>query len=267
MCALYGVTRSGYYSWRNRPPSLRAREDEALLVKICTAHEASNETYGSPRVHEALKRQGESVGERRVARIMREQGIRACSATRSRRAASMNQHYGSVDNHIYEKEVTAVNQVWVGDVTYLKVNGERRYLATVMDRYSRRILGWSYGADRTVALTRRALYKALKVRRPDTMLHFHSDRGVEYVAAKYKKSLNNAGLIQSVNRHRCMNDNAHIESWHKSMKMDMYYRRTFTGDGQLIYALRSYIDFYNSERLHSSLGYQTPMEVEASDTN
>jgi putative transposase len=266
MCGLYGVSTSGYYSWRKRPPSRRAVEDELLLSKICAAHKTSRQTYGSPRVFEALRRQGEKVGQRRVERIMREQGIRACSATRSRRAATLNQFFGSVGSHVHEQEVTATDQVWVGDVTYLRVNGKRRYLATVMDRHSRRILGWSYSADRTVALTRSALSKALKTRRPVSSTYFHSDRGVEYLAHQYKKSLTNAGLVQSVNRRQRMNDNAHIESWHKSMKADMYHRQTFTSDRQLVAAMRSYIDFYNQERLHSSLGYRTPMEVDVKCT-
>ena len=263
MCALYGVTTSGYYAWRDRPQSRRSIEDKALLSKIGDAFDASGQTYGSPRVHKALKRQQVAVGQRRVERIMREHGIQACSATRSRRAASMNQFFGSVDCHVHQQEVTAIDQVWVGDVTYLRVNGERRYLATVMDRFSRRILGWAYSADRTVELTRRALHKALKVRRPELKPYFHTDRGVEYLSSKYRKSLSNAGFVQSVNRRHRMNDNAHIESWHKSMKSDMYHRRIFTSDGQLVNAMRSYIDFYNHQRLHSSLGYRTPMEIES----
>ena len=166
MCDLYGVSRSGYYAWEKRSPSRRAVEDKALLKKICDAYDASHQTYGSPRVFNALRRQGEVVGQRRVERLMREHGIRASSATRCRRAATMNRHFGRVDSHVHEQEITAIDQVWVGDVTYLQVDGERRYLATVMDRFSRRILGWSYSADRTAALTRRALRNALNVRRP-----------------------------------------------------------------------------------------------------
>jgi putative transposase len=262
MCDLYGVSPSGYHAWKERPPSRRSVEDEQLLSQICEAHDASHQSYGSPRVFRALRRLNVAVGQRRVERIMREQGIRACSSTRSRRSATMRQHFGSASNQIYKQDVTAIDQVWVGDVTYLKVDGERRYLATVMDRYSRRILGWAYSADRTIDLTRRALYNALKVRRPKTSPYFHTDRGVEYMASGYKKSLANAGLLQSVNRRGRMNDNAHIESWHKSMKAEMYHRKSFTSDGQLVNAMRSYMNFYNNERLHSSLGYRTPMEID-----
>lgn len=262
MCDLYNVSPSGYYAWRDRPRSRRDIEDEALLKKIYAAHEHSGQTYGSPRVHQALKRAGEEVGQRRVERLMREHGIRACSATRSRRSAAMREHYGSIDNEIYDCEVAAMDQVWVGDVTYLSIGGKRRYLATVMDRYSRRILGWAYSSDRTVSLTRQAFYNALKSRRPKTQPIFHTDRGVEYMATAYRKTLRNAGFVHSVNRRQSMNDNAHMESWFKTMKAEMYSRWSFRGDGELMKAIRCYIQFYNHERLHSSLSYRTPMEIE-----
>jgi transposase InsO family protein len=262
MCELYGVSRSGYNAWRNRPPSRRSIEDQSLLPKIQVAFDDSKQTYGSPRIHGALRRQGESVGKRRIERIMREQGIRACSATVCRRSRDMRRFYGRVESRVHALEVTAIDQVWVSDVTYLKVKGERRYLATVMDRYSRRILGWAYSATRTAELTTRALRNAMRVRQPGVMTYLHSDQGTEYLAECYRNRVAKAGFTQSVNRRKRMNDNAHMESWFKTMKSDMYHRYTFESDGHLIIALRGYIEFYNRERLHSSLGYRTPMEIE-----
>jgi transposase InsO family protein len=246
MCELYGVSRSGYNAWRDRPPSRRSIDDQSLLPKIQVAFDDSQQTYG-----------------RRIERIMREQGIRACSATVSRRSRDMRRFYGRVESRVHALEVTAIDQVWVSDVTYLKVKGERRYLATVMDRYSRRILGWAYSAARTADLTSRALRNAMRVRQPEGMTYLHSDQGTEYLAESYRNRVVKAGFTQSVNRRKRMNDNAHMESWFKTMKSDMYHRHAFDSDGQLIIAIRGYIEFYNCERLHSSLGYRTPMEIES----
>jgi transposase InsO family protein len=236
--------------------------DAQLLIKIRQAHRASRETYGSPRVHAILKRQGEDVGRRRIERLMREQGIQACSAKLYRRMTGLSRQFAMLNNEIRELKVTGVDQLWVGDVTYLKVNGQWRYLATVMDHYSRRLLGWSLGKERTAALASKALQHALRERRPKSRPIFHSDRGVEYISTQYSTILKKVGLKQSVTRPRRMNDNAHMESWNKTMKSDMYHRWIFKTDGELRQGIRSYVDFYNRVRIHSSLGYLSPMEFE-----
>lgn len=262
MCELYGVTRGGYYAWRDRPASARVTADERLIDLIRKLHQESRETYGSPRVHAALKRIGEDVGQRRVERLMREHNIQAVSERLYRRMTGLARQFVMVKNEVRELDVTGVDQVWVGDVTYLKVDGQWRYLATVMDRYSRLLLGWALGKERTTELSRRALQHALRTRGPGCTPIFHSDRGIEYISTKYRQALKNAGLSQSVNRPRRMNDNAHMESWNKTMKSDLYHREVFRSDGALKKSIRSYIDFYNRTRLHSSLGYRSPMEFE-----
>ena len=266
MCELYGVTRGGYYAWRDRPPSERMKEDARLIARIRHAHKGSRETYGSPRVHAVLKRAGEEVGRRRIERLMREHGIQACSERLYRRMTGLSRQFVMVKNEIRKLDVTGVDQLWVGDVTYLKVGGQWRYLATVMDRYSRRLLGWALGKERTAALARKALLHALRVRQPKNLPIFHSDRGVEYISTSYRSTLKKSRIAQSVNRPRRMNDNAHMESWNKTMKSDMYHRENFESDLELRKSIRSYIDFYNRVRLHSSLGYQSPMEFEQACT-
>ena len=263
MCRAYGVSRSGYYRWRKRRPSQRAREDHYWLALIKRAHREGRGAYGSPRVFRCLRRDGHVIGLRRIERLMRENRIRGCSADVHPRTGGHTLFYGRIDNRIHRQKVTAPNQVWVGDITYLKINGRWRYLAVVMDRYTRRILGWAYGAQRTSALTRRALSKALRTRPEHAGTIFHSDRGSEYLSQGYRTALKRAGLIQSVNRKRRMDDNAHMESWNHTLKAELVHRQAFRTDSRLRHAVTDFIHFYNRTRMHSSLGYRSPMAFEA----
>ena len=262
MCRLYGVTRAGYYAWRSHERSERERQNDTLAAEIRVVHTDSRGTYGSPRVHQALRRRGHRVGKNRVARLMRAHGIRARVATMRYTSPGMQRYFGSVLNEQLDLELSAPDQVWVGDITYLKVGGIYRYLAVVMDKYSRRVVGWSYGPRKDVALTLRALNRAVRSRRPSRGIVFHTDRGTEYAGTAFKERLAELGFRQSMNRPGKMTDNAFIESFFHSMKSDIYHGLRFTDDAELRSALRSYVPFYNEDRLHSSLQYVSPATFE-----
>lgn len=263
MCALYGVTRGGFYAWQRREPSERTLNDAQLLEQVRQVHQQSRGYYGSPRVTGQLRREGMAIGRRRVARLMRQARIQGRSARLYRRSkVGQRAFFASVPNYQREAVVQASDQVWVGDVTYLKVAGQWRYLAAVMDRHSRRIVGWSLRAHRDAALTRDALRHSVRNRQPARGLLFHSDRGIEYAAFEFRDQLARLGIVQSMNRPGKMNDNAHMESFFHSMKAEELHGRRFGSDKQLRQALRSYIAFYNQQRLHSSLRYLPPAAFE-----
>jgi transposase InsO family protein len=234
-----------------------------LLVEIQALFDRSRSTYGSPRIHRALAAIGVRVSRRRVARLMREARLRARAGKLYRRIPGLHGFFTSIPNRQLDRVTTARDQVWVGDVTYLKVAGAWRYLAAVMDRYSRRIVGWSLGPTRDVRLTLTALNHAVRKRRPRPGLIFHSDRGVEYAAYAFRHRLAALGVVQSMNRPREITDNAYMESFFHSMKSDTIDGVAFTTAADLGQLLRSYMPYYNGVRLHSGIGYRSPMEYEA----
>lgn len=262
MCRVYEVTRAGYYAWRRRGESARRGEDRRLLEKIKGVYRAGRGYYGSPRVFEALKADGERVGEKRVARLMREQGIRARSAKLYRANPGTHAFFSGIPNRELERLADRMDRVWVGDITYLKVGSGWRYLAVVMDKYSRRIIGWSLSRHKNVALTLRALGRAVFNRRPGPGVVFHTDRGIEYAGYAFREQLARLGFVQSMNRPGKMTDNAHMESFFHSMKSDVIHGRVIESEAQVAKVIRGYIPFYNHQRLHSSLGYVPPVQYE-----
>lgn len=263
MCRLHGVTRAGFYAWLAREPSARECSDQALVEQIERVHAHSRGYYGSPRVQAQLRQQGHVVGRRRVARLMRLHGLQGRSARNTRRSSvAQRSFFASVPNGQRKLQLTRPDQVWVGDVTYLRVNRQWRYLATVMDKHSRRVLGWSLGPKRDAELTTQALQHATRKRNAKPGLVFHTDRGMEYAALDFKRQLQRQGFVQSMNRPGKMNDNAHMESFFHSMKTEALHGMNFDTDTALRRELRSYFHFYNQRRLHSSLDYLAPAAFE-----
>jgi transposase InsO family protein len=193
---------------------------------------------------------------------MREAGLRARAAKLYRRIPGLRGFFTSIPNRQLDRLATAPDQVWVGDITYLKVAGAWRYLAVVMDRYSRRIIGWSLGATKDVRLTLTALNRAVFKRRPRPGVIFHSDRGIEYAAYAFRDRLAALGFVQSMNRPGEITDNAHMESFFHSMKSDVVHGVPVTRDVELTRLLHSYIPYYNGVRLHSGIGYSSPIDYE-----
>lgn len=197
MCRLYGVTRGGYYAWRCRPKSVHAIEDERILAAIRTVFDKSRGTYGSPRILRALRKQGIRIGAKRVARIMRQNGIRARCMKIYRYLPGLQRYYTDIPNRQKEHRAQLPNQVWVGDITYLRVGTERRFLAVVMDKCSRKIIGWAMGSEKGVNLTLQALNMAVLKRKPQTGLIFHSFKSDAYHSRSFKSDTELSKMLDS----------------------------------------------------------------------
>lgn len=267
MCRLYGVSRAGFYAWRRRPPSRRQKQDAPLARRIATLYATSKERYGSPRIHRALRKEGVRVGRKRVARLMRQLALKGRSARIYLKKAKQRKYFSGIPNQSRSVVLNRPNQVWLGDITYLKVAGRWRYLAVVMDKFSRRIVGWKFGRNKGLDLTLDAFNQAVAARKPKPGLIFHTDRGTEYGAFAFRDRLAELGCIQSMNRPAAkLTDNAHMESFFHSMKAEGVHGITFKDGRSALGFLRSYMPFYNDRRLHSSLDYMTPSEFEATIT-
>ena len=264
LCRRYKVSRSGFYAWEGRDGSQRRRNDEALAAEITRIHRDSGGRYGSPRVHEVLRREGVRCSNKRVARLMHERGLRGRASTLYRCSRGVKQFFQKTVNlRLDEPLPTRIDQIWVGDLTYLRLGKHWRYLATVMDLFSRRIVGWTLARNRTTDVTLRALKRAIAARHPKPGLLFHSDRGIEYSAYDYQDFLKANGIVPSMNRPRHCQDNAHMESFFHSLKAELTHQRAYASDAELNASVAGYIDrFYNAKRIHSSLGYHSPVEFE-----
>ena len=265
LCTFLGVSRSGYYDWLKREPAKRTIEDDELRGLIQTVYDTAEERYGSPRVFNALKKQGIAIGRKRVERLMREMGLRGRVVKVTHRNPGLKQFLASGENlRLGMESVTGIDQVWVADITYLKVGKRWMYLSVIMDLYSRKIISWTLDHQRTTQVTKRTLKYALKNRRPETEVIFHTDRGIEYRGHVFQKALERHGLKHSLNRLGQCTDNSHMESFFHSMKAELIRGNRYSNEADLRYDLVKYINqFYNKKRLHSGIDYKTPVEYEA----
>jgi len=266
LCELLGVSPSGYYGWRQKRPTKRQREDEALAAKIAAAHRASRKTYGAPRIVEDLREEGIRTSKRRCTRLMRAQGLRGKKKNRRRPRTTDSSHAQPVAaNVIAERpEPTGPNQAWRTDITYLKTAEGWLFLAAILDAWSRRVVGWACAPTLHASLALAALRDALQRRQPAKGLLHHSDRGCQYVDADYVALLDAAGLVRSMSRSGNCYDNAAMESFWSSFKSDTGLDETVLStrrEAEL--AVFDYIEtFYNPRRRHSSLGYLSPVAFE-----
>jgi len=262
LCALYRVTRAGYYAWRQRPASRRQGQDPVLLDAMGSIFEWSGGTCGSPRLHRALAAQGHRISRRRVERLMRVGGWRARLVRVYRRKAGTHRWFGQHPNRVRRTRAIRANQIWVGDVTYLAVGSRWWYLATVLNQYSRRVLSWRLADVRDSRLTRSAVEAALRRRRPAAGLIFHSDRGSEFLAAPFRQRLDDHGVQQSMTRGGAPDENAHMECFFHSLKAEVIHGRCFKTVHDLRTQLSRYVRYYNHQRLHSALAYRSPVDYE-----
>lgn len=264
MCEVLCVSRSGYYAWRDRPASAHDQADAKLLVEIKAAHEAGRGYYGSPRVHRALRNNGTRVSRKRVTRLMKDEGI-AGKRRRKFCKTTDSKHPSPIAPNVLNREfaVELPNTAWVTDVTYVLTLQGWLYLAAILDLFSRRVVGWatSMHNDRQLALD--ALERAQTTRRPRPGLLHHSDRGSVYASGDYRQALSDNAMIASMSGKGDCWDNAVAESFFASIKGEALDHRTFETRAEATEAIADYIDtFYNVCRLHSSIGYVSPIQFE-----
>lgn len=270
MCRVLQVSLSGYYAWRKRPRSARCGRRNRLLTAIREIHRKSRQTYGSPRIHAALKSSEVGCCENTVARLMRENQLKA-KTKRKYKATTDSSHGLPVAPNRLRREfhVEKPNQVWVADITYIPTDEGWLYLATELDLYSRRIVGWAMSDRMTSELVIEALKMALDQRQPPADLVHHSDRGSQYASAAFQAMLAAHGLVCSMSRKGDCYDNAVMESFYGTLKTELVSfagpagRGSFATRAEARQAIFEWIEvFYNRQRLHSTLGYRSPADFE-----
>ncbi len=264
LCSVLKVSRSAFYAWLKRPPSRRKRENEALVIKIQDIYKTSRKSYGSPRITAQLNAQGSQCSENRVARLMRENNIAVHPRKRFRPTTDSN-HSHSIAANLLDRKFTTdqPDTAWVADITYIWTAQGWLYLAVILDLFSRKVVGWSMDDNMRTRLVINALDMALGQRNPETGLIHHSDRGSQYASKEYRDALKIAGLQCSMSRKGNCWDNAVAESFFGTLETELRGKYYWMSRDQAKMAIFEYIEvFYNRKRIHSTLGYKTPVDYE-----
>lgn len=264
LCAAVGVSRSGYYAGRRRPESRRAQANRALLLQIRRLHAESREAYGAVKTWRTLNDEGVPCGRHRVRRLRRIHGIEARRMQRFRAAYAARNSEPSAPNHLNRQFAVPVpNRVWAGDITFIPTRRGWLYLAVLLDLYSRRVVGWAMSERPDGQLVLDALVMAIAQRRPSPGLIHHTDQGIQYASRLYRSRLQAQGMRPSMSRKGNCYDNAVVESFFSSLKNEWVFHQTFFDRDQARAALFDYIElFYNRQRRHAALDYQSPVQFE-----
>jgi putative transposase len=268
MARVLGVSEAGYHAWRKRPPSKRQEADTKLLQRVRTIHVSSHETYGVPRVHAELRAGGEKHGRKRIARLMRAAGLVGASRRRSGITTTRRDREARPAPDLVDRKFAAPgpNRLWVADITFVPTASGFLYLAVVLDAWSRKIVGWAMANHIRAELVVDALEMAIGQRRPGDVIH-HSDQGSQYTSLAFGNRCREAGVRPSMGSVGDAYDNAMCESFFATLECELLERRRFASQAEAKMACFSFIEgWYNPVRLHSALGYQSPMAYEAAIT-
>ena len=265
MCDALDVSPAGYYAWRSRPESQRSAANRELVDDIRRVHRDACGRYGSPRIHVELKAQGRGASRGRIERLMRHHGIRAIMARPRWVRTTDSRHDLPIAPNLLDRNFAAAapNRVWLADITYVETDQGWLYLAAVMDLFSRKIVGWAMADHLRAYLPLAALRMAISAQRPGAGLIHHSDRGVQYASAEYRKLLQSAGFEASMSRKADCYDNAPMESFFHTLKTELVHHRHYATRQEATRDIFAYIEgFYNRTRRHSAIGYISPIEME-----
>lgn len=265
MCRQLDVSRTGYCQWRKREPSERAMANAALDAQVAAIHEGSQRSYGRPRIVRGLRNCGIHASHERVRHSLNRQGLRAIYKRRYRVTTNSDHHQPIAANVLNRRfDGWQLNQAWVGDITYVETSEGWLYLACVMDLASRRIVGWSMSDRMKTDLVSQALTSAYGMRKPPAGLIMHTDRGCQYASFSHRKLIKDYQMVQSMSRRANCWDNAAMESFFKTLKVECIQRTRYESRAQAKLNIVDWIEgFYNRHRIHSSIGFMTPIDAEA----